>query len=40
LLSEARRRCVTGIQLKDQRTLDDATSSPPASLPGYDETAK
>jgi ethanolamine ammonia-lyase small subunit len=39
LLSEARRRRVSGVQLKDQRSLMDAASPTPTSLPGQQQTA-
>jgi len=40
LLSEARRRRISGVQLKDQRLLTDAAAPLPASLPGHGDTAK
>jgi ethanolamine ammonia-lyase small subunit len=40
LLNEARRRRISGVQLKDQRLLTDAAGPSRASLPGIDETAR
>lgn len=39
LLSEARCRRVSGVQLKDQRSLTDAAAPPPTRLPGHQRTA-
>jgi ethanolamine ammonia-lyase small subunit len=35
LLSEARRRRMSGVQLKDQRLLADAAAASPTSLPSH-----
>jgi ethanolamine ammonia-lyase small subunit len=40
LLNEARRRGLSGVHLKDQRSLKEAVAPSPPSLPGHDHTAK
>ena len=40
LLSEARRRRMSGVQLKDQRSLADGVKTSPASLPSYSDRAE
>jgi ethanolamine ammonia-lyase small subunit len=40
LLNEARRRRLSGVHLKDQRSLNDATGPSPASLRGHGDTAE